>query len=127
MDINSVGNVGRITTAYEKTLASDTTNKAQTSYQPAPVSKSTGSDVADAQETKVDKDRLKKELDGLNKWLQFSNTHLKFQLHDELKEYYVEVVDDQTNEVIREIPSKKMMDMVAQMHKMIGILVDEKR
>lgn len=127
MDINSVGNVGKIKTAYEKTLAADTTNKVQTTSQPALVSKDTDLENTPAQEHKVDKDKLNKELDGLNKWLQSTNTHLKFQLHDQLNEYYVEVIDDKTNEVIREIPSKKMMDMVAQMHKMIGLLVDEKR
>ncbi len=127
MDIHSVGNVGKITTSYEKTLAADTTNKVQSTSQPAPVTKEAVGETASVQDVKVDKDKLNKEIEGLNKWLQASSTHLKFQLHDKLNEYYVEVIDDQTNQVIREIPSKKMMDMVAQMHEMIGILIDEKR
>lgn len=70
---------------------------------------------------------LVREVDNLNKFLQSSTTHVKFTLHEKLNEYYVQVVNDQTSEVIREIPSKKVMDMVAKMHEMIGLLVDEKR
>ncbi|QDS37401.1 flagellar protein FlaG [Brevibacillus brevis] len=73
------------------------------------------------------KSDLQNEIAGINKWLQSTNTHVKFTLHEDLNEYYVQVINDQTNEVIREIPSKKMMDMVAKMHEMIGLLVDEKR
>lgn len=70
---------------------------------------------------------LEQEIAGINKWLQSTSSHVKFTLHEDLNEYYVQVINDQTNEVIREIPSKKVMDMVAKMHEMIGILVDEKR
>lgn len=70
---------------------------------------------------------LEKSIEGLNKLMQSSNTHLNFVLHDKLNEYYVQVVNDQTQEVIREIPSKKMLDIVAEMKSMIGVLIDEKR
>lgn len=73
------------------------------------------------------KEKLRKEIDGMNKWLQTTNTHIKFTLHEELNEYYVQVINDQTQEVIREVPSKKMMDMVAKIHEMVGLLVDERR
>ncbi|WNF06281.1 flagellar protein FlaG [Brevibacillus borstelensis] len=70
---------------------------------------------------------IESEIAGINKWLQTTSSHIKFTLHEGLNEYYVQVINDQTNEVIREIPSKKVMDMVAKMHEMIGLLVDEKR
>jgi flagellar protein FlaG len=73
------------------------------------------------------KEELEKTVQNMNKWLQSSSTHLQFRLHDKLNEYYVEIVNDQTNEVIRQIPSKKLMDVAAQMQEMIGLLVDEKR
>ncbi|CAM3520963.1 flagellar protein FlaG [Brevibacillus invocatus] len=73
------------------------------------------------------KSEIEKEIAGLNKLLQATNTHLKFTLHEELNEYYVQVINEESNEVVKEIPSKKVMDMVAKMHEMIGLLVDEKR
>ncbi|WP_412850732.1 flagellar protein FlaG [Brevibacillus sp. 179-C8.1 HS] len=80
-----------------------------------------------AEEKVLTKEELSKEIDGMNKWLQATNTHVKFTLHEKLNEYYVQVINDQTMEVIREIPSKKMMDMVAKIHEMVGLLVDERR
>lgn len=78
-------------------------------------------------EKRYSKQELEKEIDVLNKWMQSRETHLKFTLHEELNEYYVQIINDQTNEVIREIPSKKVMDMVAQMNEIVGFLIDEKR
>jgi|GEM_PF-1096192 len=72
------------------------------------------------------KEELKKAVDGLNKWLENSNTHLSFKLHEKLNKYYVQVVSSITNEVIREVPSKKLMDVFAEMQNIIGLLVDEK-
>jgi len=84
--------------------------------------------IAGAQpEKKYTHTDLEREIEGLNKFLQSSSTHLKFTLHEKLNEYYVQIISDHDNTVVREIPSKKMMDMVAKMHEMIGLLVDEKR
>lgn len=92
------------------------------SVKPAPVRQPEA-----AGEKVLSKEELRKEIDGMNKWLQTTNTHIKFTLHEELNEYYVQVINDQTQEVIREVPSKKMMDMVAKIHEMVGLLVDERR
>jgi flagellar protein FlaG len=39
----------------------------------------------------------------------------------------VKVIDENTGEVIREIPPKKILDMVANMLELAGLLVDERR
>ncbi|MED1801460.1 flagellar protein FlaG [Brevibacillus porteri] len=72
------------------------------------------------------RESIEKELENLNKFLQSGSTHLKFTLHEKLNEYYVQVLDG-NNKVVREIPSKKIMDMVANMYETLGIIVDEKR
>ncbi|MFD2369380.1 flagellar protein FlaG [Brevibacillus sp. GCM10020057] len=69
---------------------------------------------------------ISKELEHLNKWAEMKSSHLKFVLHDRLNEYYVQVVSDSTNEVIKEIPSKKFMDMVANFYEKLGLIVDKK-
>jgi len=73
-----------------------------------------------------EKKNMEKIVQGMNEFLKPSNTHLKFEFHDELEEYYVTMVDDITQEVIREIPSKKLLDMYAAMTEYLGILVDKK-
>ncbi|GKV67531.1 hypothetical protein NCCP2716_00290 [Sporosarcina sp. NCCP-2716] len=63
---------------------------------------------------------------NMNKFLESTDTQLRFKLHDELNEYYVTIVDSKTDEVIREIPSKKLMDVHAEMKKFLGLLIDRK-
>jgi len=72
------------------------------------------------------KEKVKKAVDQLNHFLSGSSTHLKFQFHDRLKEYYVTIVDDQSNRVIKEIPPKRILDTYADMMRNIGFLIDEK-
>lgn len=72
------------------------------------------------------KEKLEEVVKGLNEFLQPSHTSIKFELHDELKEYYVQIIDERTHEVIREIPPKKLLDMYAAMMEFVGLIVDKK-
>jgi flagellar protein FlaG len=74
----------------------------------------------------IPKEKLKEVVKGLNEFLQPSHTSLKFKLHDELKEYYVQIINERTNEVIREIPPKKLLDIYAAMMEFVGLIVDKK-
>jgi flagellar protein FlaG len=74
----------------------------------------------------IPKEKLEEVVKGLNEFLQPSHTSIKFELHDELQEYYVQIIDERTNEVIREIPPKKLLDMYAAMMEFVGLVVDKK-
>ena len=71
-------------------------------------------------------EKLTEVVDSMNEFLQASHTSLKFVLHEKLNEYYVTLVDDLTQEVVKEIPSKKMLDMYAAMTEFVGLMVDKK-
>jgi flagellar protein FlaG len=73
-----------------------------------------------------EKESVEEVVNGLNGFLKPAHTSIKFKLHEKLNEYYVTVVDDNTNEVIKEIPAKKMLDMYAAMAEHLGFLVDKK-
>jgi flagellar protein FlaG len=64
--------------------------------------------------------------DSVNTFLETANTQLRFKFHEKLNEYYVTIVDSSTDEVIREIPSKKLLDIHAAMREFVGLLVDRK-
>jgi len=66
-------------------------------------------------------------IERANKALVTSNRALEFSVHEKTKEIMVKVIDTETREVIREIPSEKILDMVANILEMAGILVDERR
>lgn len=72
------------------------------------------------------KEELEMLVHGMNDFLKPSNTHLKFEFHDQLKEYYIAVVDNVTQEVVKEIPPKKLLDIYAAMTDYLGLLVDKK-
>lgn len=78
------------------------------------------------QESNYSKAEISKEIASLNKWLESKESHLQFVLHAKLNEYYVQVVNNDTNEVMKEIPSKKVMDLVANLYEKLGFIVDKK-
>ena len=69
---------------------------------------------------------IKNAVSKINKFLEGEGTHLQYEKHDVLNQMIVKVIDNNTNEVINEIPSRKILDMVAKMCEMAGILVDKK-
>jgi len=72
------------------------------------------------------KDKLLKAVDVVNEFLGVNNSSSKFIFHDGLDRYYVTIVDRDTDEVIKEIPPKKLLDAFYEMQKMVGMIVDEK-
>jgi flagellar protein FlaG len=72
------------------------------------------------------REKLDDIIEGMNEFLHPSNTSLKFELHEKLNEYYVTIVDDTTHEVVKEFPSKKMLDIYAAMTEFVGLMVDKK-
>ncbi len=74
----------------------------------------------------VDKKKMEEVVKGLNDFIQPVSTSIQFVLHEKLNDFYVTIINDQTKEVIREIPSKKVLDTYANMMESIGLLVDKK-
>lgn len=78
------------------------------------------------QKEKLSKEELEKTIESLNSFIAPTQTALKFTLHEKLKDYYVQIINDESKEVIREIPSKKILDMHAAMLEYIGVIIDKK-
>lgn len=73
----------------------------------------------------VDKKELEKAVKKLNTFLEDENTHAEISIHDRLKTIMVKILDEDDN-VIMEAPPKKILDMVAKMCELAGVLVDKK-
>lgn len=50
----------------------------------------------------------------------------EFSIHEKTRQIMVKVIDVNNDEIIRELPPEKVLDMVAAMWEIAGILVDEK-
>ncbi len=62
----------------------------------------------------------------MNEMLEVTHSASKFMYHEGLERYYVTVVNKDTDEVVKEIPPKKLLDAFYEMQKMLGMIVDEK-
>ncbi|MDI7742929.1 flagellar protein FlaG [Lysinibacillus fusiformis] len=71
-------------------------------------------------------EQMKQAVDSINEIFEINNSELKFVFHEGLEEYFVQLVDSNTEEVVREIPSKKLLDVFYEMQKLVGMIVDEK-
>lgn len=71
-------------------------------------------------------DNVSELVDEMNEMLNPTLTSLRFQMHEETNRYYVELVDIVKNEVIKEIPSKKLLDIYAAIDQFLGLLFDKK-
>ena len=69
---------------------------------------------------------IAKHVDSLNELVRTFDKGFEFQVHDKSEEYYVQVVDLVEDEIIREIPPEQIMDIMARIDNMIGIIVDER-
>lgn len=73
------------------------------------------------------KEKMHQVVNSMNEIFEINNKNLKFVYHDGLKEYFVQLIDSETNEVVKEIPPKKLLDAFYEMQKLVGMIIDEKR
>jgi flagellar protein FlaG len=65
-------------------------------------------------------------VDKLNKFLEDDKTHAIYEFHSTFNDLMIKIVDDKTGDVVLEIPPKKILDMIAKMCEMVGVMVDKK-
>ncbi|WP_391208029.1 flagellar protein FlaG [Psychrobacillus sp. L4] len=90
------------------------------------ISAHTSDSKGNAEQDFLPAEKAKKMTDSMNKFLETTNTELRFKYHEKLNTYYVTLINSKTDEVVREIPSKKMLDMYAAMQDFMGLFVDKK-
>lgn len=75
----------------------------------------------------LDQEKLNKEIEKVNSQLAALDHSLRMKFSEEAEQFYVEVIDVRTQEVLDSIPSKHMIDLAAKLKDMIGFFIDEKR
>lgn len=75
----------------------------------------------------VSPDKVKKAVEQINQKIRPTHTSCQFSYHEETNRISIKVINDKTDEVIREIPPEKTLDIIAKTLELEGILVDEKR
>lgn len=65
-------------------------------------------------------------VDAINRKLEAMDKRLQFLVHEASGRVQLRVLERSTNEVIREVPSEQLLDLVGRIHDLLGVLVDEK-
>lgn len=101
----------------------------QEKMQPV-VTSTTGTPV----ETQIQEDsegntsrRIKSAVEHANQTMRHAKTKCEFSYHEETKRVSIKVIDEETEEVIREIPPEETLEMLSKMWELAGLMVDEKR
>ncbi|HHT43017.1 MAG TPA: flagellar protein FlaG [Firmicutes bacterium] len=78
------------------------------------------------QTEEVNKLDVENAVEVINKSMEYANRALRFSIHEDTQRIMVKVVDVQNDEVIKEIPPEEVLDTVARIREMIGLLVDKR-
>lgn len=54
------------------------------------------------------------------------NTAAEYSIHEKTHQIMIKIINTETKEIIKEIPSEKILDLVAKFCEMAGLFVDEK-
>lgn len=73
--------------------------------------------------TKVD---LQAAIDDTNRIIFGEDNRFEFKIHERTGRIMVKLINKETDEIIKEIPPEKILDLVASIWDLVGILVDER-
>ncbi|MBU1627925.1 flagellar protein FlaG [bacterium] len=86
-------------------------------------------DEKEKTDKQITKEQAKEITDNLNKMVRLVSGRIQFKVHNATGQIIIQVIDTQTNEVIREIPPEKALNAEAKIRDVLhilGILMDEK-
>jgi uncharacterized FlaG/YvyC family protein len=69
---------------------------------------------------------LRNQIDHMNKAAKALETHAQFSFDKEAGRVVVKVIDDQTGEVLKQIPPQDFLDLVTEIRKFVGMFLDKK-
>ncbi|MCA9751600.1 MAG: flagellar protein FlaG [Gemmatimonadetes bacterium] len=136
MDLSSLVSVSRATNyAVARPAEADSVTPRGARVAPAPVSvppatrggeeESDQEGVAPSLETPESRDEVKRLVDEADRDLKMLNERLGFRVHEETGQLFVQVVDRNSGEVIRESPPREFLDLMVRMREMVGVFLDE--
>jgi flagellar protein FlaG len=74
----------------------------------------------------IPREQVEKAAEKLNRLMGIIDKRLQFSIHEKSNRVMVKIIDQGTGEVLDEIPSKRMLDMLASFTDIIGVMVDKR-
>ena len=77
-------------------------------------------------EDRYTKENLNKAIKKLNGFLKDDNAYAEYNVHEKFGDIMIKIVDKDTKEVLVEVPPKKILDMIAKLCEISGVVFDKK-
>lgn len=74
----------------------------------------------------IPREEVAQATEKLNRLMGLVERRLKFEIHDKSHRVMVKIIDEKSGEVLREVPPKKILDMLSSFAEYVGLLVDKK-
>lgn len=81
----------------------------------------------DEAEESITKEQLEKAVSEANNHIVGVNAQFEYRIHEGTDRIMVKLIDTESHDVIREIPPEKMLDMVAEIWKRVGLVIDNQK
>lgn len=125
-----IGNVDNGAASIQQQVSSNVTTVEKVVKQGSETTMLSATPIVEQAQQLVNDDETKAKVqevtDKMNKMLEVNQSAVKFKYHEDLERYYISVVDSATEEVLKEIPPKKLLDAFYEMQKLFGMIIDEK-
>lgn len=80
----------------------------------------------DNERNKRNQGNVKKAAEEINKRFDSSNKTFRFFVDEKTGQVVIKIINKDTNEVIKEIPSAELLDLQAKIEEMVGLIIDRK-
>jgi flagellar protein FlaG len=127
MDINSLTNLN--VNGYDNSMRmnSDHLMSSPVTSQENSLRPSTDLMHKEKYELSISEEAVVKAIERANKALAGEPTHVEYSIHKPHGDICVKVINSETNEVIREYPPEKLLDLLDKLQQINGTIIDEKR
>jgi flagellar protein FlaG len=123
MDIQSIGSQPSTNLPISDSF-SGTPIATQIFKSTAPQSSNPVTPVGQAQQTAT-REQINKAVESINKTIQTSAQGVEFSVDNDLKEVVVKVVDQETKQVLRQIPTVEVLEIAKSLDKLQGLLIKQ--
>jgi len=122
MDVNGIGQNANNINAYSSNLSEYTQSNTEVAVPQVQQVQTKTSEDNNTKKQEYNKNDIDNALYKINNFLKDNKTHAEYTYNEEMKTMMVKVIDENTKEVVLEIPPKKILDMVASMLRQVGLL-----
>ncbi len=124
---NKVPQVQQVKPAEEVTKKATVPVTTQTALNAAPTEAKNAEASVQKKEDETISSKIKDAVDKVNEKIVPSKTRCEFSYHEDTNRISIKVIDQATEETIKEIPAEETLDMLSRIWELAGLLVDERR